>query len=440
MAATPPAAQKLIHASPTKDFFVNMITKDISLEDCIFDLLDNSIDGAKRHLAAEPAIYLPYAIDIDLSADRFRMKDNCGGIRLSDAIEYAFHFGRRPDAPLDVKGGIGLYGIGMKRAIFKIGRSTRIRSEADDACFTVSVNVDEWLKMEGWDFEYADDARTGTRGTDIVVEKLNRGIREAFVDPVFLSNLVKGISRDYSFFIDKGLRVNVAGTLVPSVKYHLREATELKPAVETLEEDGVRIRLIAGFADSPPDETPDESRPPRVDRFGWFVICNDRVVVSADKTDKTIWGDDGYKLWHPQYNGFAGFAFFESDDQRKLPWTTTKRDLDNSNPMYRRVVARMKSLTDDFIAYTNRRKADLEDAKKAEAPANTLDVYTMRAKQNLVLPKLSASPGPRWVSVVYKRPLKEVEEVKERLGDISMSASEAGLRTFQYYRKLELGR
>lgn len=60
-------------------------------------------------------------------------------------------------------------------------------------------------------------------------------------------------------------------------------------------------------------------------------------------------------MWHPQYNGFAGFVFFKSDDQRALPWMTTKRDLDVASPLYRRALVRMKTITDAFIAYTNAR-------------------------------------------------------------------------------------
>jgi hypothetical protein len=33
-------------ANPTKAFFVRMITRDISLADCILDLIDNSVDAA----------------------------------------------------------------------------------------------------------------------------------------------------------------------------------------------------------------------------------------------------------------------------------------------------------------------------------------------------------------------------------------------------------
>ena len=35
-------------AYPRKNFFIQMFTKDISLEDCILDLIDNSIDGFIR--------------------------------------------------------------------------------------------------------------------------------------------------------------------------------------------------------------------------------------------------------------------------------------------------------------------------------------------------------------------------------------------------------
>ncbi len=35
----------LINAEPTKGFFIDMLTKDIGLVDCILDLVDNSIDG-----------------------------------------------------------------------------------------------------------------------------------------------------------------------------------------------------------------------------------------------------------------------------------------------------------------------------------------------------------------------------------------------------------
>ena len=36
-----------INAEPTKAFFVDMLTRDIGLEQAVLDLVDNSVDGAK---------------------------------------------------------------------------------------------------------------------------------------------------------------------------------------------------------------------------------------------------------------------------------------------------------------------------------------------------------------------------------------------------------
>ena len=37
-----------VDSSPTKEFFVEMLTRDIDLTDAILDLLDNCLDGVLR--------------------------------------------------------------------------------------------------------------------------------------------------------------------------------------------------------------------------------------------------------------------------------------------------------------------------------------------------------------------------------------------------------
>src|SRR5262245_6641840 len=103
LADTPDVTPKRVHADPTKDFLVTMITRDISLLDCIFDLLDNSVDGARRghDKPASPQPFEEARISLSFSDRNFAIVDNCGGISLSDAINYAFHFGRRPGSASD---------------------------------------------------------------------------------------------------------------------------------------------------------------------------------------------------------------------------------------------------------------------------------------------------------------------------------------------------
>jgi len=78
-------------ANPTKAFFVRTITRDISLEDCVLDLLDNSVDGAWQLIGGYPitlenqADLSEYKIEIEVFEKYFRILDNCGGITLDEA-------------------------------------------------------------------------------------------------------------------------------------------------------------------------------------------------------------------------------------------------------------------------------------------------------------------------------------------------------------------
>ncbi len=69
------------HGAPTKDFFIRMITRDISLRDCILDLLDNAVDGARRTKAPSEDAHTPlkgFEATVKVSSESFEITDNCG--------------------------------------------------------------------------------------------------------------------------------------------------------------------------------------------------------------------------------------------------------------------------------------------------------------------------------------------------------------------------
>src|SRR5438067_5288104 len=94
-------------AYPRKHFFFEMFTRDISLEDCILDLIDNSIDGLIRKTKIDiPNVILngssekgtklkqpPAKIEISYSEKEFRIRDTCGGIDRKLAVNDIFNFG-----------------------------------------------------------------------------------------------------------------------------------------------------------------------------------------------------------------------------------------------------------------------------------------------------------------------------------------------------------
>lgn len=85
-----------IDAAPTKSFFVEMLTKDIPLEQAVLDLVDNSVDGAKR---MNPDTFEGRRVAITVDKEKFRILDNCGGFSKDVARAYAFRFGRPPNTP-----------------------------------------------------------------------------------------------------------------------------------------------------------------------------------------------------------------------------------------------------------------------------------------------------------------------------------------------------
>lgn len=434
---------KIADASPTKEFFVHMVTKDISLEDCILDLIDNCIDGARKSIFSSNSDianidnYDGYCVNLHLNSEEFRIEDNCGGISVADAIDYAFHFGRRPDSPSEDKFSIGLYGIGMKRALLKIGKNIRIHSSTADEAFICEIDVDNWLSHDRWEFDLDDAELMTNSGTVIKIQNLNDGIDAEFDSSTFVNSLSRIIGRDYALFIDKGFKISVNDNSIASFGYAIKASDEFLPYRNSYEDEGVIVEIIAGMAAPPPDDLEPSDRQ-ETGYYGWFVLCNDRVVLPADRSDLTVWGDEGFPKWHFQYNGFMGLVLFHSADPRLLPWTTTKRDVDENSRLYRRAVSEMKKATRPWLEYTNQRKADLEGAKAKEKVAVSIPLSNVKESDVLRLPTPKQLPKIKMANIQYQRPQSEVQLVRDALGQKNLPYRTVGELTFEYFLQNEV--
>ena len=97
-----------INAMPTKELFIDMLTRDIGLIPAIVDLVDNCADGARR-LQGDGGFKGLWA-RIEISKEKFRISDNCGGISIDTARKYAFRFGRPFGSPT-VSHSVGQFGV-----------------------------------------------------------------------------------------------------------------------------------------------------------------------------------------------------------------------------------------------------------------------------------------------------------------------------------------
>lgn len=431
-------------ASPTKAFFVRMLTRDITLDDCILDLVDNSIDAAWESAGYRPSEMVEdnaldeYWIDITMDRSSFRIRDNCGGITEEDARTYAFTFGRKDEQPPEDYT-VGVYGIGMKRAIFKLGKSIRILStymdptNDDQVAFLVPIQVDEWAHdpTEPWDFDLEDHEPADEVGVEIEVSELSPDISRKFEDPTYETTLRRLLARDYLLPIMRGLTIVVNGTRVQRASLTLKENVDFEPMRSSYEDDGVNVEILAGMADAPPNDTQPEATN-RDTSSGWYVFCNGRAVLSADRSGFTGWGRGTWPQWHGQYNGFLGFILFSAADSSKLPMTTTKRSVDISSGIYVRALVEMERQTREWINYTNVRKTDLEEASRRESGGRAVPLPQVRRNENIRLPQPTPKPAEPQANVNYAVPRKKLRELAEGLGNRNLTYREVGLQSFDF--------
>lgn len=372
---------------PTKEFFVEMLTRDIEINDAILDLLDNCLDGVVRSLpdldsGKDENIYNSFGAEITITNNSFSIKDNCGGIPREVAEEYAFRMGRGPSTNTG-KSTIGIYGIGMKRAIFKIGKAAIVHTKNKDTKYSVVIPKD-WVSKEKWDFAIKDNLAENDlveNGTEITITSLNEGISELWKNQgnlsAFVENLKCAIQQSYSLIIQKGFSIKINGIAVESnpVELLVQRDNEqgIRPYVFKNSYDDVNVRIAIGFySPMASDEDIDDMNTLKRSSYeaGITVVCNDRVVLYNDKSSLTGWGTAGVPNYHTQFVGIKGIVIFESSNPAALPMTTTKRGIDHSSAVYIAVKDRICEGLLMFTSYTNqwkgRNKQEREYSTKAE--------------------------------------------------------------------------
>jgi len=334
---------------PSKQFFVEMLTRDLDIPDAIIELLDNCVDGAlrttkKRH-AKEP--YKGFWAKIEFFDDKFIISDNCGGISRERAETGAFAMGKEDlehDSHLPT---FGMYGIGMKRAIFKMGGSARIISQTADSAFEVVIEKDWADNGEQWDWPLTPiDKPFKEPGTMIEIGDLHEYIQRQFFDfqDVFINKLRDLMATHYTLIIGKGFQITLGDKPVKrqplTVLFNSRArkpGPRIIPYIYKAETLDVKVRLVVGLlGPTPTDDELEEDLNwlSRGEDAGWTIICNDHVVVYADKTPLTGWGDKIVPHYQSQFSAIFGVVEFESLDSRKLPLTTTKKGIDPSSYVY----------------------------------------------------------------------------------------------------------
>jgi hypothetical protein len=218
-----------------------------------------------------------------------------------------------------------------------------------------------------------------------------------------------------------------------SHKIELLSSKDIKPIYKNFDleiDDGkVSIQLYAGIEKSDNNKA------------GWYIICNGRTLLQADKSPVTGWGynNDALRIpsYHNQYGQFRGYLFFKSNDIKTLPWNTTKSGVDQEHPAFRKAYQEMIAAMKEIFTFLNAvdKESDHEEQLLNDyiAKAKSIALDNITESTSFVYP-VTASQTDKSKKLTWIRYQKPTEEVNRVMQVLEVTKPEdVGIQTFEIY-------
>ncbi|MCY6485059.1 ATP-binding protein [Clostridium aestuarii] len=372
-----------VNMTPTKEFFIFSLIRDINLNKAILDLIDNSIEGAKRFV--KDSYFSRYYIKITITKNKFIIEDNCGGISKEDICNYAFRFGHENNSNLKEFSASG-FGIGMKRAFFKMGNKIIVESNSENSYFCIDLNIKKWKRTDNWNIylKKEGDSKKGVKGTKIIISELYENISKDFSSEKFVNKLKKEINRTYRQILKQHIQIIVNRDILTVNREIEKEIFRTSYKVNS-----IMMRIIVKKGEYSLEES------------GWNISFNRRTIVYLDKSKLSGWGYN--KLYDeietPKFDErfytFRGYLDVECKNPYLLPFNTTKDGIDINSDVYKKM-----------------RKYMIDSVEKT----------------------LSIIVKDKNISITYQKPIREVEMLKNFLK--VNSARQVGIKTYEEYLKI----
>ena len=289
------------------------------------------------------------------------------------------------------------------------------------------------VKEKEWSFHFKETKTNMNNletGTKIIVRDLNPDIAANFESELFINTLIDYVQRYRTVEAENGLIIEINGTVVDTRRGKILDSEAIQPYTFKIEDAKGTIKIIAGITE--------KGEP---DKAGWYVYCNGRLVLYANRDSLTGWGD-GSRKYHPGLAEFRGYVYFESQNLLDLPWNTTKTGVDTSNRLYviakQKMIEAMTQIIKKIEAM--KRKHDVTDLKdlgfvrredEKELTYNTIAEMCKNSDFKIKEPELAIP----MTKIIFSKPTSEVDKVKENMGERTNKA--VGERLFEYYCEME---
>ena len=238
------------------------------------------------------------------------------------------------------------------------------------------------------------------------------------------------------FSLIKGMKIVLNNKTLTAKSPELFISENSRPYFVEGDIDDVHYKIVAGLG---------RIGEPKLS--GWYVFCNNRLVLEGDQTSLTGWGVNSIPKWHIDYVMFRGFVFLDSQETSKLPLTTTKKGLDASSTIYRKILPHMRNgmiRVTSFLKAVTGLKEEANDYRKLIGDtSDKMNINDIRSyysenvgEKSFVAPVLDLqkiAEKKDTVRVAYDVS-KKTADVAKNNADVS-SYKELGKTTFKYYIK-----
>lgn len=369
----------LVNFGMERRYVFDVLTSDISTADSLLDLIDNSIDAARRDIGVTkqlasitglPESYAGYFIDIQISPEQVEIRDNCQGMEEHLLADKAFRLGARHTQSYS----IGIYGVGLIRAFWKLGNTGSLSTDTGAESFKLTFSKHQIQDTETPLIPAERGPTSGKKANILVISDITEDAFLDVADPEWVNFFREKVRRVFGLCIRKGLSIEINGVPVPEFGPRLRpdvKALSAKRRLHTSEgvlvqiETGVHEQyLFAGELGHSADKNKLLTK-----EFGWYVVCNDRIVLIADLSQKVGWTN----IWHSEYNGFVGWAHFISSEPKLLPWDSKKTDISLEKRAQREIAPTLKEYA-DLYRQQNRHFRYVDATNGAEGGKATDDI------------------------------------------------------------------
>lgn len=357
----------LVRQGVDPDYLANILTKDITARESIFELVDNAVDAARDRLLelkdpeldkyGLPNCYEGNWIAIRFGRESVAFLDNCSGIAEEALADRTFVIGAMSRHPY----GIGRFGIGLKRALFRLGKEYALST--DTGTFAARMKfASTQLERSNSTLVASRHRSSGRAKTFIHISDLREGVLHEFGTESWIDDLSKSLSRRYGIFIEKGFKIFVNGRCLPSFGPKLRNPGPIKVRASNLPAtEQVRVFIDSGMHEEYRLKAESDYNKEKIlnltDQFGWYFVCNDRIVEIAKHEPALGWTSK----WHQEYYGFVGWIRFVASDAAHLPWDTKKSLIDPNSAVFRAISNQLQQFAEDYKT----------DNKKARKKQNT---------------------------------------------------------------------